>query len=98
MTVRVWQYGVQSLRGRRIADAMIKVEYGKASLAFRAGKGAFESHYSLEVETDSYADLIRAMLRAAPEQALKAIGAALQDGIPKRVEETELWIPPVPAA
>jgi hypothetical protein len=98
MTVKVWRKGVQSLQGRRITEAIIKVEYGKACLAFRVGRGAGGTHYSLEIETDSYADLIRAMLRAAPEQATKAIGSALQDGIPKRVGETELWVPPVQAA
>jgi hypothetical protein len=79
--------------GSKIADAIIKAEYGTARLVFKTPRGEGDSLYSLMIGPDSYADVIRSMLHADPDQALKAIGAALQDGVPKRAGNGEFWAP-----
>lgn len=96
MTIEVRRTGTLSdtSTGDKIADAHVAAEYGKAWLKFHTERGTGYSVYSLLLHPESYADIIRAMLHANPQEAVKAIGVALQDGVPERkLQDGEYWRP-----
>jgi hypothetical protein len=76
----------------KITDGLLYVAYGSALVGFSIATGMPDGDYLLVIQPESYGDMIRAMLHADPERALKAIGAALQDGIPERtIKEGDVW-------
>ncbi len=95
MTIEVSRAGTFSREhpGEKIAEAYPCAEWGSAWLRFVTERGTGNSRYSLRINPNSYADVIRAMLHANPAEAVKAIGIALQDGIPERNLD-KYWIPP----
>jgi hypothetical protein len=96
MAIEVRRTGVMSYSetGSKIALGHVFARYGRAWLSFRTLRGNGDSRYSVLIHSDSYADVIRAMLHADPQEAVKAIGAALQDGIPERkLEDGQEWSP-----
>jgi hypothetical protein len=76
----------------KITDGLLYVAYGRALVGFSIASGMPDGDYLLIVHPESYADVIRAMLHADPEQAVKAIGAAFQDGIAEQtIKEGDVW-------
>lgn len=70
--------------------AAISAEYGCVKLRFNEPRGFGLSVFTSTIGTDSFTKVARAMLHANPEEAIKAFGAALQEGIP---EKRDRWTP-----
>jgi hypothetical protein len=76
----------------KVTDGLLYVAYGRALVGLSIEDGMPDGDYLLIVHPGSYADVIRAMLHADPERAVKAIGAALQGGIPEQtIKEGDVW-------
>jgi hypothetical protein len=76
----------------KVTDGLLYVAYGRTLVGFSIASGTLDSDYLLIVHPESYADMIRAMLHADPERAVKAIGVALQEGIPEQtIKEGDVW-------
>jgi hypothetical protein len=83
MTVEVYREGVFRSGLQlpvQLKDAVVAVEYGRVVLSFREPKGFGNSVFNLHVLPESYTDLARAMMYADPHAAMRAFGAALQEG------------------
>jgi hypothetical protein len=74
-----------------VAQATPIIERGRLSIFFGVPEGKGRSHYRTEIETADFKDLVEAMLRANPEEAIKSFATALKDGIPSQDYE---WQPP----
>jgi hypothetical protein len=82
---------LHSMHYEYLGTAWVGVEYEEMTLLFSEPRGRGKSHYRLRIEPASYEHVIQAMLRANPEEAIKAFAAALKDGIPAKERE---WSPP----
>src|SRR5260370_16893389 len=87
MAVPVWRRGMNSGDPQYIDNASIAVEDKCACLTFFGERGFGESEYTLRIASEHFRDLIEAMLRANADEAIKAIGSALKDGIPDSMPE-----------
>jgi hypothetical protein len=66
-------------------------------LSFSDERGYGRSRFQIGILPDSFADLAQAMMHTDPEAAIKAFGAALQEGIPEPVERDKAWTPGLPS-
>src|SRR5258708_40199654 len=91
MAVQVWRRGFHSNGGGDyIADASLNVEYGSVDLRFYEDRGFGESGYTLHIGLEHFRDLIEAMLQANADEAIKAIGNVLKDGIPAPLPKSKV--------
>jgi hypothetical protein len=82
---------------RQIAKASVVALWGTVRLAFVTPRGTGNSYYRLVVNPEDFVTLAQAMLHADPEEAIKAFGAALQEGIPERCINDKKWRAPEPS-
>ena len=76
--------------GECVGNAHICTEHGRARIRFRESRGFGASDYEVRIAPSDFTDMVEAMLRANPEEAVKAFAAALKDGIPAK---KEVWHP-----
>jgi hypothetical protein len=76
--------------GEQLGGAYVSVEYGRVKICFSDSRGFGESRYNVRLEPIDFADMMEAMLRANPEEAIKAFASALKDGVPAK---REIWHP-----
>lgn len=75
-----------------INEAQVRVELGSLLLRFASNpKGTNSSLYDVVIRPESYSEIAEAMIRAHPEEAIKAFGAAMKDGIPDPAKS--VWYP-----
>ena len=82
---------------REIAKAGVAAQHGNMEIGFTTPRGTGKSCYNLIVEPEDFTKLARAMLQANPEEAIKAFGTALQEGIPEPARNGKYWIPNDPS-
>jgi hypothetical protein len=87
MTLQVWRRGCSNGRSEYIDNASLNAEHGQADLRFYEERGFGESEYRLDIGPEHFRDLIEAMLLANADEAIKAIGSVLKDGIPAPLPE-----------
>jgi hypothetical protein len=63
-------------------------------IGFRTNpKGEKPSDFDVSILSENFGMLARTMMHADPEAAIKAFGAALQEGIPGPIETGDTWVP-----
>jgi hypothetical protein len=87
MTIKVHRHASRS-GSPTYFEAGVFVEHGRACIGF-----SDRSKYTLLIEPTNYAVLVKAMLRANPEEAIKAFAIGLKDGIPAPVGKEGWWHP-----
>jgi hypothetical protein len=93
MAIDVCRYGVMSGLGmpKSVGKAHVRVDEGQVLVTFTEPRGYGDSKFMLRVEPTSFGELIQVMLRAHPEEAIKAFATALKDGIPAPVRHGQWW-------
>ena len=92
MTIKVRRTGLRSFDfPEEIDQARIRVESGLVELVFTEPKGFGDSLFNVNINAGSFAILAQAMMHANAEEAIRAFGNALKDGMP---EPRDVWIPP----
>jgi hypothetical protein len=82
------QYTIRS-KCREIGAASVRVDYGRVRFAFAAPRGYNQytgrqgsTLYTIWPDSDSFADIAKAMMESDPYAAIKAFGTALSEGLP----------------
>jgi hypothetical protein len=94
MTIEVERNGARSMRSAAsLPDAGLWVEHYAVIVGLSDPRGTGDSVYKAKIRPSSFAALAQAMMHAAPEEAIKAFGAALQAGTPEPVPFGKSWVP-----
>ncbi|MDW6020647.1 hypothetical protein SAZ10_02600 [Mesorhizobium sp. BAC0120] len=83
MAIIIWRRGARSIyvNRRRVMEEVYLWEFGGKSTCMSfsiPSKGGGDTIIELQIESDSFAELAAAMMKADPKAATKAFGAALQ--------------------
>jgi hypothetical protein len=99
MTISVRAGGLLSTSGfgDHVAEAYVIADGSKLRLSFKVPRGynrytGEDGHtrYTLWPDGESFAEIAKAMMKAHPDAAMKAFGAALSEGIPVAEKASEV--------